>query len=123
MKSLKQFGLSAALLTVTSISTGAFTAPANAQAVGERSGDVCRRVDITASTELFLYQAPAKNSGAIVAMFDGEQINLMRRNVAGTDGMVYHEVEDSAGNKGYIEAVDPVSGNSTLVNCAFAPFW
>jgi polysaccharide pyruvyl transferase WcaK-like protein len=123
MKALKKWGLSAALLAVASVNGVVFSAPASAQPVGERSGDVCRRVDITATTELFLYSAPSMSSNAIVAMFDNEQINLIRRNVSGTDGKIYHEIEDSAGNKGYILAMDPQDGESTLVNCSFAPYW
>ncbi len=126
MKKINQWAMSAVLATVASVATvtaGALTSPANAQAVGERSGDVCRVVDITSSTSLFLYSDPNTTSASVVAMFDGEQINLIRRNVAGDDGLVYHEIEDSAGNFGYILAEDPVDGTSTIVNCNFAPFW
>ena len=123
MKKFNKWGISAALATVASVAVGGLTLPANAQAVGERPGDVCRVVDITSSTQLFLYDAPDTTSASIVAMFDGEQINLIRRNVAGDDGSVYHEIEDSAGNFGFIESSDPVDGSSTIVNCNFAPFW
>ena len=123
MKKFNQGRLGAALLSVASVAVGGLTLPANAQPVGERPGDVCRVVDITSSTQLFLYEQPDTTSASVVAMFDGEQINLIRRNVAGDDGMVYHEIEDSAGNFGFIEATDPVDGASTIVNCNFAPFW
>lgn len=123
MKKFNQWGISAVLATVASVAAGGLSVPANAQAVGERPGDVCRVVDISSSTQLFLYSDPSTTSASVVAMFDGEQINLIRRNVAGDDGLVYHEIEDSAGNFGYIEASDPIDGTSTIVNCSFAPFW
>jgi hypothetical protein len=123
VKKFNQLGISVALVAFASVTAGVFSAPASAQPVGERPGDVCRRVDISANTELFLYEMPDTGSGAIVAMFDGEQINLIRRNVAGTDGAVYHEIEDSAGNRGYILATDNSDGSSSIVNCTFAPFW
>ncbi|MDY6937017.1 MAG: hypothetical protein SWY16_05055 [Cyanobacteriota bacterium] len=123
MKKFNQWGISAVFATVASAATIGLTLPANAQAVGERAGDVCRVVDISSDTQLFLYEAPDTTSASVVAMFDGEQINLIRRNVAGEDGLVYHEIEDSAGNFGYIEASDPVDGTSTIVNCNFDPFW
>lgn len=123
MKKFSQLGISIALTAFTAVTAGTFAAPASAQPVGERPGDVCRRVDISPNTELFLYEDPDTSSGAIVAMFDGEQINLITRNIAGADGMVYHEIEDSAGNQGYILATDNSTGSSTIVNCTFAPFW
>lgn len=126
MKKFNRWGMSAVLTTVASVATvaaGSLNLPANAQPVGERAGDVCRLVDITSSTQLFLYEDPSVSSASVVAMFDGEQINLIRRNVAGDDGFVYHEIEDSAGNFGYIEASDSVDGTSTIVNCNFDPFW
>ncbi len=125
MKKINQWGFGAALLTVATVATGGLTSPANAQAVGERPGDVCRVVDITSSTELFLFD-DIEDGASVVAMFDGEQINLIERNVVGGVGesvIVYHYVEDSAGNFGYIPAEDPVDGTSTIVNCNFAPFW
>lgn len=123
MKKFSQLGISVAVVAFASVTSVVFSAPASAQAVGERPGDVCRRVDISANTELFLYEDPNTSSSAIVAMFDGEQINLITRNVAGTDGAVYHEIEDSAGNRGYILATDNSDGSSSIVNCTFAPFW
>lgn len=123
MKKLSQLGISVALTAFATVAAGSFAAPASAQPIGERPGDVCRRVDISPNTELFLYEDPDTASGAIVAMFDGEQINLITRNVAGMDGAVYHEIEDSAGNRGYILATDNSTGGSTIVNCTFAPYW
>ncbi|MGB3239064.1 MAG: hypothetical protein WBB29_12260 [Geitlerinemataceae cyanobacterium] len=123
MKKLSQLGISVALVAFTSVTSAVFSAPASAQPIGERPGDVCRRVDIMSNTELFLYENPDTSSGAIVAMFDGEQINLITPNVAGTDGAVYHEIEDSAGNRGYILATDNSDGSTSIVNCTFAPFW
>lgn len=123
MKKSKKLGLGAALFTVATVAAGAVTLPANAQPVGERAGDVCRMVDITSSTQLFLYENVGADSASVVAMFDGEQINLIERNVSGDDLSVYHYIEDSAGNFGYIPAEDPVDGTSTIVNCNFDPFW
>lgn len=123
MKKISQLGISAAVVALASVTSVVLSKPASAQPIGERPGDVCRRVDIAANTELFLYEDPNASSSAIVAMFDGEQINLITRNVAGTDGGVYHEIEDSAGNKGYILANDNSDGSSSIVNCTFAPFW
>lgn len=123
MKKFSQLGISAALVAFGSVTAVVFSSPASAQPIGERPGDVCRRVDISSNTELFLYEDPNSTSSAIVAMFDGEQINLITPNVAGTDGAVYHEIEDSAGNRGYIMATDNSTGSSSIVNCTFAPFW
>ncbi|MDY6937016.1 MAG: hypothetical protein SWY16_05050 [Cyanobacteriota bacterium] len=122
MKKFNQLGISAALVTVASVAVGGLAVPANAQAVGERPGDVCRVVDISSSTQLFLYEEPDTSSASVVAMFDGEQINLLERNVAGPES-VYHYIEDSAGNFGYILAEDNMDGTSTIVNCNFDPFW
>lgn len=123
MKKLSQLGISAALIAFASVTSGVFSAPASAQPIGERPGDVCRRVDISPNTELFLYEDADTSSGAIVAMFDGEQINLISRNVPGVQEGVFHEIEDSAGNRGFILANDTSTGNSSIINCTFAPFW
>jgi hypothetical protein len=116
--------------------------PSTAQSVGDRIGDVCRVIaiddTIENTTELALYarpivttaqttetdyrsaqQARPADPNRITLLFDQEQIALLNANQTGVDGdrHLWHEIEDSIGNRGYMLAIDPATQQSTLRNC------
>ncbi len=96
------------------------------QRIGEGVGETCRRVAIATDETLYLYPRPvmtgdgeSRGETAIVGVFSDEQIQLLRANVPGVDGdeRFWHEIVDSIGNRGYILAFDPQTGQSTLRFC------
>ncbi|WP_159788686.1 hypothetical protein [Sodalinema gerasimenkoae] len=95
------------------------------QRMGEGVGESCRRVAIATDQTLHLYPRPVmggsrgEEDAAIVGVFSDEQIQLLRTNVAGVDGdeQLWHEIIDSIGNRGYILAFNPTTGQSTLRFC------
>ncbi|MGC9503603.1 hypothetical protein [Baaleninema sp.] len=125
-----RLGVSAAVLTFASLAIGGVKAPANAgtvnttdsvevaQRVGERPGDVCRRVN----GSNVLYTEPDMNSAEIANMLDGEQVHMIRNAFMGNDGNMWFELEDSVGNVGYMPASARMYPGgpleSTLVYCS-----
>lgn len=95
------------------------------QRMGEGVGESCRRVAIATDQTLHLYPRPVMGGSrgeedtAIVGVFSDEQIQLLRTNVPGVDGdeRLWHEIVDSIGNRGYILAFNPTTGQSTLRFC------
>ncbi len=96
------------------------------QRIGDGVGEACRRVAIATDQTLYLYPRPVmtgdgntRGETAIVGVFSDEQIQLLRANVPGVDGddRLWHEIVDSIGNRGYILAFDPTTGQSTLRFC------
>jgi len=96
------------------------------QRIGDGVGEVCRRVAIATDQTLHLYPRPvmmgdgeSRGETAIVGVFSDEQIQLLRANVPGVDGddRLWHEIIDSIGNRGYMLAFDPRTGQSTLRFC------
>lgn len=59
------------------------------------------------------------DSNRITLLFDREQVALLNAHQAGVDGdpHLWHEIEDSIGNRGYLLAIDPETGQSTLRDC------
>ncbi|MBO9997467.1 MAG: hypothetical protein J7641_00440 [Cyanobacteria bacterium SID2] len=125
-----RLGVSAAVLTFASLAVAGVEAPANAnptgrtadsvevaQRVGERPGDVCRRVN----GANVLHTAPDMDSDEIANMIDGEQVHMIRNAFVGTDGNMWFELEDSVGNVGYMTAQARMFPGgpleSTLVYC------
>lgn len=137
---LTQIGASAAVLSLVSLSflspkTSVNAASLNESAttlelaqVGNRPGDVCRRVR---GEGLTLYADTTMDSREIVSMFPNEQVNMIRSPFQGVDGELWVEVEDSVGNMGFMRAetrgVAGGSRQSTLVYCpggsAFPVTW
>jgi hypothetical protein len=64
-------------------------------------------------------QPTQTQNNAITLLFDREQVALLNANQSGVDGDVHlwHEIEDSIGNRGYLLAIDPETQRSTLSNC------
>lgn len=137
---LTQIGASAAVLSLVSLSflglkTSVNAASLNESAttlelaqVGNRPGDVCRRVR---GEGLTLYADTTMDSREIVSMFPNEQVNMIRSPFQGVDGELWVEIEDSVGNMGFMRAetrgVAGGSRQSTLVYCpggsAFPVTW
>lgn len=114
-------------MTLTPVPDLAGVGEAFSQRVGEGVGESCRRVAIATDQTLHLYPRPvmagsrgeSEEDGAIVGVFSDEQIQLLRANVPGVDGdeQLWHEIIDSIGNRGYILAFNPRTGDSTLRFC------
>ncbi|NJN62119.1 MAG: hypothetical protein HC795_11845 [Coleofasciculaceae cyanobacterium RL_1_1] len=64
-------------------------------------------------------QPAQTDRNAITLLFDREQVALLNANQSGVDGDVHlwHEIEDSIGNRGYLLAINPETQRSTLRNC------
>ncbi|USR92928.1 hypothetical protein NEA10_09510 [Phormidium yuhuli AB48] len=113
-------------LSLTSVPDLAGVGEAFSQRVGEGVGESCRRVAIATDQTLHLYPRPvmagvrgSAEEDRIVAVFSDEQIQLLQPNVPGVDGDedLWHEIIDSIGNRGYIPAFNPRTGQSTLRFC------
>jgi hypothetical protein len=125
---LRNFGLSAALLTIASISSIAAPAKAAeietndrgtieiAQRVGERPGDTCRMV-VDSS---ILYVDADSTSNQMANMLEDEMVNLMTT-VTADDGTVWFQIEDSVGNMGYMPAYMSGTRLANLRYCSQAP--
>ncbi len=76
-----------------------------------------RSVNSTRSTQTT--QTTQTDSNQITLLFDREQVALLNANQAGVDGDVHlwHEIEDSIGNRGYMLAIDPETQRSTIRDC------
>jgi hypothetical protein len=64
-------------------------------------------------------QTTQTDNNQITLLFDREQVALLNANQAGVDGddHLWHEIEDSIGNRGYMLAIDPETQRSTLREC------
>jgi len=118
--------------TIAALAIGV-TNRAIGQPVGDRVGDTCRVIAVDDRTDLHLYTRPTleaalPDSGAIadrddanriVQLFDRERIAAHGFDLGGVDGdpNLWHEIEDSIGNRGYMLAIDPATGLSTLRYC------
>lgn len=134
MKSLNQWKASAAVFALTALSTLSLSASAStginntrtlAQGMGQPL-NVCRQIDMPeqsswATEMLSLRTGPSFSADIIAPMYDDEEVVLMYRGVEGLDGDIWHEVIDSAGNRGYIPAA--LNGMSTLGTCSYPAQW
>jgi len=125
---LRNFGLSAALLTIASVS--AITTPAKAaeietnnaspielaQRTGERPGDVCRMV-VESS---ILYSEASSTSAQMANMLEDEMVHFMSEVIA-EDGTIWFHIEDSVGNMGYMPAYMSGTRLANLRYCTVAP--
>ncbi len=122
------------------------TLTTTAQPVGDRIGETCRviAIDETRETrEWVLYARPIvtdnpdpqpslnpraastttptvpTDPNRITLLFDREQVALLNANQVGVDGdpHLWHEIEDSIGNRGYMLAIDPETQQSSLRDC------